>query len=78
MSASICERCIKPNGWMLMDPMYTHVCGDCAHNDEFVHKFNGMYRKANLCRCCGEMKQYDGEIVEDYPFYCGGSPRCCP
>lgn len=47
-----CEGCNKPNAWMLIDPMYSHVCGDCVENGNGDVVFtNGVYCGFRACKC---------------------------
>lgn len=48
----LCEGCRKPNAWMLIDPIYTYVCGSCAESGTADVCFTvGMYFGFRLCTC---------------------------
>lgn len=50
----LCEGCRKPNAWMLIDPIYTYVCGGCAEKGTADVLWNGkFYRGFRTCKGCG-------------------------
>jgi len=50
----LCEGCRKPNAWMLIDPIYTYVCGGCAEKGTADVMFlNNHYRGFRSCSCGG-------------------------
>ncbi|MNF54996.1 hypothetical protein D3C85_379710 [compost metagenome] len=48
----LCEGCRKPNAWMLIDPIYKHVCGGCAEKGTAdVMWINNTFRGFRSCSC---------------------------
>lgn len=48
----LCEGCRKPNAWMLIDPIYSHVCGGCAEKGTADVVFmQGKYFGFRACKC---------------------------
>lgn len=49
---SLCEGCRNPNAWMLIDPIYSHVCGGCAEKGSSDVMFMTQhYRGFRKCSC---------------------------
>lgn len=49
---ALCEGCRNPNAWMLIDPIYSHVCGGCAEKGSADVMFmDGKYRGFRACKC---------------------------
>lgn len=49
---ALCEGCRNPNAWMLIDPIYTYVCGGCAEKGTAdVMYIDGLFRGFRQCKC---------------------------
>lgn len=73
-SSPVCECCGEPNGWKLIDPVYTYVCSPCAEDGwAAICYYEGYYRKTAKCGCGRK-----GAINYEERYYCGGSPSCIP
>lgn len=49
---AICEGCRNPNAWMLIDPIYTYVCGGCAESGTADVLYMGkVFRGFRTCKC---------------------------
>lgn len=49
---ALCEGCRGPNAWMLIDPIYTYVCGGCAESGTADVLYMGkVFRGFRTCKC---------------------------